>query len=121
LDKLIDLLRRQLPAFWALLLLSPLIQVHIPALYAFSTASSSNAAIAIAIWLMVFEVVVYHLAIPLCGAGLALVELRFVAERLLLTFTPEWYRTHFWERRRKQRLEADQFDPRKKIIMHQCS
>jgi len=71
-DKLINLISKQLPAFWGLLLSLPLIKENLPLLYDFSLISNTNLIIVITGWLLLYEILIYHILLPILFSAFSL-------------------------------------------------
>ncbi len=64
-DKVIHYFHRWIPAYWALLIIAPLIKDYVPDIYYFVKESNINAIIVLVSWLVLYEVVFYHVVAPI--------------------------------------------------------
>lgn len=64
-EQLVNFLNRQLPAFWGAILILPLVQQYLPDLYTLIKIDNLHVAIAIAIWLIIYEITIMHVLAPI--------------------------------------------------------
>ena len=115
-DKLINLLNKQLPSLWGLLLLLPLLKTNLPLVYAFVQTSNTNAIIIIIAWFVLYEILIYHIISPLALFMLVWIGIYFITYFTISKLFPHSF-ANYWNSRKKVKAEKNKKDIRSKIII----